>query len=87
MERGFDGFLGMIRFGNPWVVVAMVVLLFWNIPLAIILRKNYMMEEKTKRIIIGISIAVSVILIFVLFMICAENGFPEGKEAMLIFWW
>ena len=73
MGKGFAKFLDMINFENPWVIIAMVVLLFWNIPLAIILRKNYMMEEKTKRIIMNVSFGVSLLLLALLIFFCIAS--------------
>ncbi|MBR4540308.1 MAG: hypothetical protein IKO52_15885 [Clostridia bacterium] len=74
---GFTGFLGMIRFDNPWVLIFAAALFFGNIPLNILLRKSLLDEIWTKVIRWGYVI-VCLLIIFAMVFIMMENGNPTG---------
>ena len=74
---GFTGFLGMIRFDNPWVLAAMAALIVGNIVLNIAMAKS-VMDERTIKWISRVCLAVTILLFVASFFIMAENGFPQG---------
>ncbi len=50
---GFTGFLGTIRFDNPWVLAALIALIVGNIVLNIRMAKS-LMDERTIKWISGV---------------------------------
>ena len=74
---GFTGFLGAIRFDNPWVLVALLALIVGNIALSIALSRS-LMDERRVRWITTACLTVTALVVVAGFFIMAENGFPQG---------
>jgi len=74
---GFTGFLGMIRFDNPWVLVFIAALFLCYFPLTILLGKS-LLEEKWIRLIRWGYLIVCAVLIFAMAFIMMENGNSTG---------
>jgi len=74
MERfqGYDGFLGLIRFDNLWVWVALAALILLRLPLHILLSHS-LMADRTANRIMGAYTLISCILILSALVICADN--------------
>ena len=70
--QGYEGFLGMIRFDNLWVWVALAALILLRFPLHILLSHS-LMADRTIRRIMGAYTLISCILILAALVICADN--------------
>ncbi len=70
--QGYDGWLGMIRFDNLWVWVALAALILLRFPLHILLSQS-LMADRTIRRIMGAYTLISCILILAALVICADN--------------
>ena len=76
-HQGFSGFLGTIRFDNPWVLVFVAILFAVNIPLTILLGKS-LLDEKWIKLIRWGYIIFCVLIIFAMVFIMMENGNSTG---------
>ena len=73
--QGYDGFLGWIRFDNPWLWAGLAALVLLRIPLRICLSRSLMADRNVKRIL-GLYTLLTCILILAALVICADN-FPN----------
>ena len=83
VHPGFSGFLGTIRFDNPWVLVAMAALIVGNIVLNVLMARS-LMDERHIKWIARACLGATFVIIIGMFFIMAENGFPEGVNLIPI---
>ncbi len=74
---GFTGFLGMIRFDNPWVLVFAAALFLGNVPLNMLLKRS-LLDDKWIRAIRWGYAALCLLIVFALVFIMMENGNSTG---------